>query len=798
MNPTDEQEAIAEFFEARGGDQVIEAGAGTGKSTTLKLLGNRCYPDRAGTYVVFSRANAEEAKGKMPVNVQARTQHSFAYRAVGYQFEHRLPPRAPLITGKDIAEGLGIRKWFPVRAKGRKDISSWRLGALAFEAVARYARSDDLKLSKRHVPFVEGVPNRDELEDLLFPYAEQIWTDAQKIDGWCKFTPDLYMKMWALGDPQLPGDFVMVDEAQDTNPVFAGVIRRQRNVQRVLVGDSQQQLFAWRGAIDFMAEARQWENTETFFLTQCQPMGTMVRVPFLDPDESRSGKHGPQAVLHRDVPIESIKAGDRVVSYNAAGREVRRGQIVTDVSTRTYEGDLIVAKAGSRTSLYAPNHECVVVLGNSLDGKDHVVYISRRGSNYRIGRSPWQYGNGNGPIRRAVAQGADAFWILSTHKTEGEAALHEYLSQVNYGIPGVLFAVTPRATSQRIQYKMDLEEFWRQIGDNSENARACLSHHELLIDHPLWSRSVGDKPRAGWTTKLVTAATNLRNGMKMLSVDEVKGETNGSEQGFNPWSGWKPIEVSREPYSGIIYSLSVDVDHTYIGDGILTHNSFRFGEEIAEEANRWLSYLDSELRLRGLESIDSKLGPVESPDAVLCRTNADVIDQALAAQDRGVKVAIVGGTDEITGLAKAALDLQTKQKTSHPQLSVFKSWSDVLEYVRDESPGGSFGTFMRLVERYGPNRVIQIAEACAHKSEAERFIATVHKVKGLEWSKVLMDAGVAPEMEVLEPDRSELMISYVAATRAQHELDTRAVEYFHRKRAQMEKFKQASTASSAA
>lgn len=36
------------------------------------------------------------------------------------------------------------------------------------------------------------------------------------------------MKLWALTNPDLPGDFIMLDEAQDTNPVLEEIFLAQR------------------------------------------------------------------------------------------------------------------------------------------------------------------------------------------------------------------------------------------------------------------------------------------------------------------------------------------------------------------------------------------------------------------------------------------------------------------------------------------------------------------------------------------------------------------------------------------
>ena len=58
---------------------------------------------------------------------------------------------------------------------------------------------------------------------------------------------DGYLKLWALGRPKLAADFVLLDEAQDSNPVMLDVLSRQA-AQVVYVGDRHQQIYQWRGA----------------------------------------------------------------------------------------------------------------------------------------------------------------------------------------------------------------------------------------------------------------------------------------------------------------------------------------------------------------------------------------------------------------------------------------------------------------------------------------------------------------------------------------------------------------------
>lgn len=482
IRPTQEQVEIIDAFE-HDLDVVIEAGAGTGKSSTLALLGD-AKPRDHGLYLAFNRAVAEEARGKFPPNVQTSTSHAIAFRAVGRLYDHRLGGQR--VTARAAAEHLGIKKWFKTTPTTRKDISSWKIASMATDTVRRFCHSDDEEITAQHVPYIKGIHNSSELRQEVLPYAIKVWQDVQRQDGVLAFNHDHYFKIWALGDPKLTCDFLMVDEAQDVNPVLAGVVRRQRGMQKILVGDANQQLFQWRGAVDFLSS---FDADERLFLSQ----------------------------------------------------------------------------------------------------------------------------------------------------------------------------------------------------------------------------------------------------------------------------------------------------------------SFRFGPEIADEANRWLSYLDAPLRLTGHGPPDSRLCEIKDPDAVLCRTNADVISQALLAQERGVKVGIVGGTNEIVEFAKAAEELKRDGKTSHRDLSIFNSWNDVMTYVKEENPDGSFGTFMRLIDSFGTNKVLAIADLCVADGEADRVVSTVHKVKGLEWDKVAVDGAIIPETaQDLSP--ADLQIAYVAATRAKHELDVSALEGFHRRQQALSDIKQKKSA----
>lgn len=117
----------------------------------------------------------------------------------------------------------------------------------------KFCRSADPTIARRHVPRLRGLEDPDyhaQLAQYAMPFACKAWADLQHPDdGAVRFDHDHYLKIWALSQPKIDADFLFLDEAQDTNPVVEQIFTSQRgHAQLVLVGDSAQALYHWRGA----------------------------------------------------------------------------------------------------------------------------------------------------------------------------------------------------------------------------------------------------------------------------------------------------------------------------------------------------------------------------------------------------------------------------------------------------------------------------------------------------------------------------------------------------------------------
>ncbi len=226
-----------------------------------------------------------------------------------------------------------------------------------------------------------------------------------------------------------------------------------------------------------------------------------------------------------------------------------------------------------------------------------------------------------------------------------------------------------------------------------------------------------------------------------------------------------------------------DAMQTWPADVVLPlTQSFRFGPAIADEANKWLEMLDTELRVLGFDQVNSTVGLVENPNVVLCRTNAGAVDRALTAEEEGKRAAIVGGVADIRMFAEAARDLMAGEPTYHPELVAFKTWDQVMEYVQEGS-GADLKVFVNLIDNYGVETVLRVCASNVKEEDADIILSTAHKAKGREWDKVMIGndfkepENLEEEAEINKYWRAEGMLAYVSVTRAKQQLNCEGLSW---------------------
>jgi N12 class adenine-specific DNA methylase/SAM-dependent methyltransferase len=210
--------------------------------------------------------------------------------------------------------------------------------------------------------------------------------------------------------------------------------------------------------------------------------------------------------------------------------------------------------------------------------------------------------------------------------------------------------------------------------------------------------------------------------------------------------------------------------------------SWRFGPAVAALGNQFLALLRADLELEGSPALDSRVAPVSTPDAVLCRTNAGAVTAVFDAHADGRRVALVGGGQAIKDIARAALDLQRGRRTRHPDLSAFSDWEEARDAANTEQAAKHLQPFVRLVDRHGAHALIDMANALVSEDDPnpdtgpQIVVSTAHKAKGREWNQVrIADDFRGPTQDddgnVVLPGPEELRLSYVTVTRAKRTLE---------------------------
>ncbi|MFL6119083.1 UvrD-helicase domain-containing protein [Actinophytocola sp.] len=345
--PTEEQVAAGDVFVA-GRDLALVAGAGTGKTATLVMMA--AATRKRGLYVAFNKAIADDARRRFGANVECRTAHSLAFHAVGRSYQDRLRTQARIPAAR-TAQLLGITRDLSI---GGHSVTVNHQARLVMGMIRQFCYSTDRQVLSRHLELVNGLDDRGQeyLAVTLLPFAVKAWDDIRSHQGRLRFEHDHYMKMWALTEPVLGADFVLLDEAQDTNPVLEEIFLDQR-AQRICVGDPAQQIYGWRSARDVMTgfPAESMHLTRSFrFGPQIAAVAnrwlghaeSVMRLTGCGGDASRIGDIShPDVVLcrgnadamkevlaflERGVPVALAGGGDAMLRVARAAEELKAGR----------------------------------------------------------------------------------------------------------------------------------------------------------------------------------------------------------------------------------------------------------------------------------------------------------------------------------------------------------------------------------------------------------------------------------------------------------------------------------------
>lgn len=262
MKPTTEQEQILLSVRQGSSPLMLNALAGTGKTSTLKMIEREINSIERNTpilYLVFNTANAKDAifKSSAPPEEKAK--------------------RMSISTEVKTLNALGYGAWrntvsakFTVEAKKCRElltahIKEMKKGSHRDEASASYweiLAGVGLAKSLGYVP--PGYPNAkplttskdlyarldEEPSEIVAELIDEILTQSihHAYRGYLDFDDQVYMPA-VFGGPLPHFPIVMVDEYQDLNPCNHTIVDRLFQKSRGIgVGDPWQSIYAFRGA----------------------------------------------------------------------------------------------------------------------------------------------------------------------------------------------------------------------------------------------------------------------------------------------------------------------------------------------------------------------------------------------------------------------------------------------------------------------------------------------------------------------------------------------------------------------
>lgn len=247
MEYSKHQTAIFNWITGGRGSAIVEAVAGSGKTTTIVAAANLLSANLSCAFVAFNKSIAEELKSRLPKHVKAMTLNSMGFqtwaRFIGQQYRVEVDGNKvrniiqEVVPGDDREEvGNGLAKLVAL-AKSIGIAPGFR-GALTRDTDENW-----LNLIDHYDVDVQDMNLAIKYARIVL--AKDIETGKQVID----FDDQLYLPV-IHGARFWQNDWLFVDEAQDVNQIQRAMLRRalKPNGRLVAVGDPHQAIYGFRGA----------------------------------------------------------------------------------------------------------------------------------------------------------------------------------------------------------------------------------------------------------------------------------------------------------------------------------------------------------------------------------------------------------------------------------------------------------------------------------------------------------------------------------------------------------------------
>jgi superfamily I DNA/RNA helicase len=255
---TDEQKKIVDHVPEKMQFIIIEAYAGTGKTSTFEQVA-KAHRDHKFLYIVFNKSMAKEAEARFArsKNVIVRSTYGLAFRFLQTKFE-----RIKLI------DSLSQLK------------EKYKPSSTVASILNRFWQSTDKEIALKHHPRPDDPHRLRDIEQ-----AELLW--FKMCNGELPWTHAAYLKFFTVTEDAIEWledwpHAVLLDEAQDSEPALMHFLMRLRSAAFYLVGDSCQNIYGFKNAVNAMQVAREYAakhpeiELHSFHLTKSFRFGDKV------------------------------------------------------------------------------------------------------------------------------------------------------------------------------------------------------------------------------------------------------------------------------------------------------------------------------------------------------------------------------------------------------------------------------------------------------------------------------------------------------------------------------------------
>jgi len=233
------------------GNIKINAVAGSGKTTTIIEYAKAREKSSKILYLAFNKSVKLEAAKKFAEkglrNVTVETAHSLAYKHIVFKNNYKV--RHQGYKTHEIAELLGLE------GNGEKH-AEYIVANHINKFISYFCNSDATRVQGLDYLEIISDPKAKAFVSKFYGYIEkQTRMLLSKMDkGEIEITHDFYLKKFQLSNPKLNYDYILFDEGQDASAAMLDVFFKQKS-SKVIVGDTHQQIYGWRFAINSLEKA---------------------------------------------------------------------------------------------------------------------------------------------------------------------------------------------------------------------------------------------------------------------------------------------------------------------------------------------------------------------------------------------------------------------------------------------------------------------------------------------------------------------------------------------------------------